>query len=183
MRILESHFPFDFCHWKAKQITFGKAQTLCEWLNNWHQLCFSWEQIGHTGYITVWQENPFLDNFTHLHFNRFSFEIFALKSLCSQLSSHLHSQPFSRNWPTPRKQRKTEAMTFIFPCENMEKQMKEHISSFLFLLSKKKKAQLVCVQHQPMVPHSSSPSCTSQSSCSRTPWFSPTHMSLQKGSN
>ena len=75
MRI--SHFSFDFCQWKAEQITFGKAQTLCEWLNNWHQLCFSWEQIGHTGYITVWQENPFLDNFTHLTF----YSIFLLKFL------------------------------------------------------------------------------------------------------
>jgi len=161
-----------FCQWKRKQ-TFGNKLTSI-------MLLPPQEQIGHTGYITVWQENPFLDNFTHFHFFHSNFEIFCteivfLKLLCSHLSPHLHSQPFHAIGRLLGKKENQKQWLSTFPAK-VRKRWRD--TFFQFVVRFNKEAQLVCVWHQPMVPPSSaSPSCTSESSCSRTPSFSPTHMS------
>ena len=75
-------------------------------------------------------------------------------------------------------------MTFIFPCESCfkeRKQTNDQLSSFVL---SPEKAQ-VCVRQKPIVllllyfSHPST-SCTWQSSCSRTRWFSLTRMSLKE---
>jgi hypothetical protein len=71
----------------------------------------------------------------------FALKLF-LKLLCSHISPQVHSQPFSRNWPTPWKERKPEAMTFSSPCEDAEKDEGTHFQSVVHF---NKEAQLVCV--------------------------------------
>ena len=82
--------------------------------------------------------------------------------------------------------KKTKAMTFIFPCDSCfkeRKQTNDQLSSFVL---SPEKAQ-VCVRQNQLSSFCSllyfshpSTSCTWQSSCSRTRWFSLTRMSLKE---
>ena len=154
------------------------AQTLCKWLKNWPQLCFirsatpdisQFDKKTHSSIISPsFSLNFSLKFFVEIIFWNYSAHVFPL--------IHTHSLFHAIGRLLGKKERKPETMTFSFPSESAEK---DEGTYFQFFVHFNKEAQLVCVWHQPMVPPPS-PSCTSQSSYSRTPLFSPTHSSLQK---